>query len=124
MTPAISMLPAFLRDLERYQATATVNGIVLKDGHVGRTFDLGHHNKEKLVRAVRSLADAVEVWAKVEPEPVQEQAKPELPKQGLYGIIHAPPADIVMGTAKVEVKSVKVATSAPKRKYTRKVKDE
>ncbi len=98
MSPAISLFNAFMRDLERFTITATSEGIVLKNGHVGRAFNLSHHDRQKLVNATRMLADAVEAWAKV--PPVIEEAKPApVVKEGMYGTIHEPPADIVMGAA-------------------------
>ena len=98
MSPAIVMLPAFLRDLERFTASATSEGIILRNGHVARQFPLGHHDAQKLVNATRALADAIQAWAKVPPV-IAEKPPVVVEKEGLYGVIHEPPADIVMGTA-------------------------
>lgn len=126
MTPAIQMLPTFLRDLERFTATPTSTGIVLRSGHVARAFDLGHHDKQRLVNALRSLADAVQVWSKTEPEEVEVVPAPVV-KEGPYGPVHQPPADIVMGTAKKEKPDVKheglTVEVKAKRPYTRRKKD-
>lgn len=113
MTPAISMLPSFLRDLERYRAAATSEGIILRNGHVARGFNLNHHDRQKLVDAVRSLSDAIQAWAKI--EPTQEERIVVAPTpEGPYGPIHQPPADIVMGTAAEPAKKPAKAPKASK----------
>lgn len=105
MSPAIVMLPSFLRDLERFRASATGDGIVLRNGHSARAFNLSHHDRQKLVDAVCSLSEAIQAWAKTEPTPEPQVVIPAV-QEGPYGPIHQPPADIVMGTfaAKQETK--------------------
>lgn len=98
MSSAFMMLPSVLRELERFTIAPTAEGIVLKNGHVGRAFNLSHHDQQKLVNATRMLADAVEAWAKVPPVIEEEKPAPVV-KEGMYGTIHEPPADIVMGAA-------------------------
>jgi hypothetical protein len=101
MTPAITLLPTFLRDLERFTATPTTGGIILRSGHVARQFNLEHHDKQRLVRALYSLADAVQGWAKTDVEVAETPAAPApIVKETPYGPLHQPPADILMGTAK------------------------
>jgi len=73
MSSAFMMLPSVLRELERFTIASSAEGIVLKNGHVGRAFNLSHHDPQKLVNATRMLADAVEAWAKVPPV-IGEQA--------------------------------------------------
>jgi len=101
MSSAFMMLPSVLRELERFTIASSAEGIVLKNGHVGRAFNLSHHDPQKLVNATRMLADAVEAWAKVPPVIVPEKPAPVV-KDGPYGPIHQPPADIIMGAAKPE----------------------
>jgi len=97
MSAVFSLLPAFLREIERFTVAPTLGGIVLKSGHTGRAFNLEHHNKQQLVNATRMLADAIEAWAKV-PAVVVEQKPVAVVKEGPYGPIHEAPADIVMGS--------------------------
>ena len=97
MSAVFSLLPAFLREISRFTVTPTVGGIVLKSGATGRAFNLEHHNKQQLVNATRMLADAIEEWAKV-PAVVVEQKPVAVVKEGPYGPIHEPPADILMGS--------------------------
>jgi hypothetical protein len=130
MSAVFGLLPAFLREIERYTVAPTLGGIVLKSGHTGRAFNLEHHNKQQLVNATRMLADAIEAWAKV-PAVVEEVKPAPVVKEGPYGPIHEPPADIMMGSlaekpapqpdiihhgVAIEVKA--------KRSYTRKTKNE
>ena len=113
MTPAITMLPSFLRDLERYRAAATSEGIILRNGHVARGYNLNHHDRQKLVDAVCSLAEAIQAWAKI--EPTQEERVVVAPTpDGPYGPIHQPPADIVMGAAAEPPKKPSEAPKARK----------
>jgi hypothetical protein len=97
MSAVFSLLPAFLREISRFTVTPTTGGIVLKSGATGRAFNLEHHDKQQLVNATRMLADAIEAWAKV-PAVVVEQKPVPVVKEGPYGPIHEPPADIVMGS--------------------------
>ena len=101
MSAVFSLLPAFLREIERFTVAPTLGGIVLKNGHSGRAFNLEHHNKQQLVNATRMLADAIEAWAKV-PAVVVEQKPAAAVKEGPYGPIHEAPADILMGSLAVE----------------------
>jgi hypothetical protein len=130
MTPAITLLPTFLRDLERFTATSTSSGITLRSGHIGRSFDLGHHDKQRLVRALYSLADAVQGWAKTElQEPEAPAAPAPMVKETPYGPMHQPPADILMGTAKKDVPKPDIKHDGltvevkAKRSYTKRKKD-
>jgi len=97
MSAVFSLLPAFLREISRFTVTPTTGGIVLKSGHTGRAFNLEHHDKQQLVNATRMLADAIEAWAKV-PAVVEEVKPAPVVKEGPYGPIHEPPADIIMGS--------------------------
>lgn len=104
MSPAINVLASFLRDLERYSTTATPEGILLRNGHVARAFNLDHHDKQKIVNATRMLADAIEAWAKTPPRIEEPKAPVSEPP---YGVIHQPPADILMGTAATQAQATK-----------------
>jgi hypothetical protein len=130
MSAVFGLLPAFLREIERYTVAPTLGGIVLKSGHTGRAFNLEHHNKQQLVNATRMLADAIEAWAKV-PAVVEEVKPAPAVKEGPYGPIHEPPADIIMGSLAEKPASqpdiihqgVAIEVKA-KRSYTRKTKNE
>lgn len=128
MSSVIMMLPAFLRDIQRYRASATLEGIVLSNGHNGRAFNLVHHDKQQLVDAVSSLAEAIQTWAKTEPTPEQPVIVSPV-KDGPYGPIHEPPADILMGSfaakkeAKPDIMDGKVQVEVKKRSYTKRKKD-
>lgn len=96
MSTIFSLLPTFLREIARHTVTSASGGIVLQNGHSGRAFNLEHHDKQQLVNATRMLADAIQAWAKT--EPTQEvRLTPAPVKEGPYGPIHEPPADILMG---------------------------
>jgi len=130
MSAVFGLLPTFLREIERYTVAPTLGGIVLKSGHTGRAFILEHHNKQQLVNATRMLADAIEAWAKV-PAVVEEVKPAPVVKEGPYGPIHEPPADIIMGSLAEKPASqpdiihqgVAIEVKA-KRSYTRKTKNE
>ena len=129
MSPAIQMLPTFLRDLQRYRASATLDGIVLKNGHSGRGFNLEHHDKQQLVDAISSLSEAIQAWAKMEPT-AQTPVVVTPVKEGPYGPIHEAPADILMGSfaakkeAKPDVVDNGVQVEVKKRSYTKRKKND
>lgn len=129
MSHVFNLLPSFLREIMRFTVTPTTGGIVLNSGHTGRAFNLEHHDKQKLVNATRMLADAIQAWAKTEPTQEGEQTAAPV-KEGPYGPIHEPPADILMGSAANEAASkpdliehgVAVEVKV-KRKYVKRSKD-
>lgn len=101
MSAIFTLIPVFLRELPRYTVAATTGGIVFKTEHTGRIFNLEHHDKQTLVNASRMLAEAIEAWAGTVAEQ-QVQQTPIPVKEGLYGPVHAAPADILMGAAAQE----------------------
>ena len=129
MSPAIQLLPTFLRDIQRYRASATIDGIVLKNGHSGRGFNLEHHDKQQLVDAISSLAEAIQAWAKMQPT-AQTPVVVAQVQEGPYGPIHQPPADILMGSfaakkeAKPDVIDNGVQVEVKKRSYTKRKKND